>query len=143
MEILCDTRQKKNKHLNIERYCRDNNISMIPYCLSVGDYMIKGGKIAVDTKQSVVELANDLYADSKAFNKKYKKCYKEKIKLWVLVEEKVQDLKSWKSNLTKIDGRYLTELMHTLHLAYGVDFLFCEKRDTGNILIKLLTGVIK
>ena len=140
MEILCDTRQKKGKHLNIERYCSEHNITMIPYCLSVGDYMLKGGNIAVDTKQSIVETANDLYADKKSFNKKYKKCYKQNIKLYVLIEEKVKDLRCWTSKVTKISGRFLLELMHDLEISYGVCFVFCDKQDTGKILIDLLKG---
>ena len=53
MTLLCDTRQQKGKHKNIEQYCKRNGIEMINKCLSVGDYAFPGGKISVDTKQDL------------------------------------------------------------------------------------------
>lgn len=144
MKLFVDTRQKKDKHLNIEQYCRDNNITAVQKCLLVGDYMLENGKIAVDTKQSLQELANDLYADKLAFNKKYKKCYTQNIKLVVLVEEpikKISELIAWRSKHTKISGRFLVDLISDLQMSYGISFKFCEKSQTGKVLIDLLQGV--
>jgi hypothetical protein len=141
MVILCDTRQQKGKHLNIERYCLENNIEMIPQCLSVRDYILPNGKIAVDTKQSVLELANDLYKDQCVFNRKYKKSWREKIKLYILVEESIsclQDLILWENKHSRIKGRYLVELMHNVQTSYGVDFVFCSKSETPKKLFELL-----
>lgn len=143
MKLLVDTRQKKSKHLNIERYCSENNITIIPQCLNVGDYMLENGNISVDTKQSLLELANDLYLDKLSFNKKYKKCYKEKIKLIVLIEEPIKSIKellSWQSKHTKVNGRFLFDMINDLKLSYGIDFKFCDKKHTGEYLIKLLKG---
>lgn len=143
MILLCDTRQKKGKHLNIERYCSNNNITMIPQCLNVGDYMLEKGTIAVDTKKDIGELANDLYRDKCAFFKKYKKCLKDGISLCVLVEEPIRDLNelcSWTSNHTKINGRYLLDLINFVRIGYNVRFYFCSKKDTGKYLIKILKG---
>ena len=143
MILLCDTRQKKGQHLNIERYCSENNITMIPKCLNVGDYMLENGTMAVDTKKDVEELCSDLFRDKKAFNKKYKKCYKDGIKLIVLVEEKIKginDILAWKSQHSKITGRYLLEMINDVKISYGIEFYFCDKKDTGRYLIKLLNG---
>lgn len=143
MELLCDTRQKAHKHLNIEKYCSEHNITMIPQCLNVGDYMIRGGQVCVDTKADLLELAQDLHRDKLAFNKKYKKCLKDGVKLIVLVEEMVQsnrDIMSWKSKYTKITGRYLFDMITDLRMSYGIKFMFCDKKDTGMVLIKLLKG---
>lgn len=142
MILLCDTRQKKGQHLNIERYCSENNITMIPQCLNVGDYMLENGTIAVDTKKDIGELANDLYRDKCSFYKKYKKSYKNGIKLIVLVEEKAnkESILSWHSNHTKISGQFLVEIINEVKLSYGVEFYFCDKKDTGKCLIRLLKG---
>lgn len=143
MILLCDTRQKAHKHLNIEGYCRKHNITMIPSCLSVGDYQLQGGQVCVDTKKDLLELAQDLHRDRLAFNKKYKKCYKENLKLIVLVEEKVKstrDIVNWRSKYTKITGRYLLDMITDLRLSYGIRFMFCNRIDTGKCLIDLLTG---
>ena len=53
MILLCDTRQQKGKHKNIEQYCRKHNIEMVHKCLPVGDYMFPCGDISVDTKQDL------------------------------------------------------------------------------------------
>lgn len=143
MIIIEDSRNKVGKHNNIFKYCKEHNIEIQRKVLNVGDYMFPQGTKAVDTKQSILELANDLYTDKLAFNKKYKKCLKDGIKLIVLVEEEIKtlsDLLSWKSNHSKINGRYLLDLIHTIRVSYNVDFIFCNKRDTGKVIIKLLKG---
>ena len=53
MTLICDTRQQEGKHKNIEQYCRKNKIEMVIQKLDVGDYAFPGGKISVDTKQSM------------------------------------------------------------------------------------------
>ena len=152
MILIEDTRQHKNKHLNVHRYCQDNNIEIVPMCLNVGDYMLAervNGKVvpigntSCDTKATILECANDLYTDKLAFNKKYKKCLKDGIKLIVLVEEKVNNLNelvAWKSKHSRINGRILLDMIHTIKVSYGVKFVFCDKKNTGETLLKLLKG---
>lgn len=103
--------------------------------------MLKNGKIAVDTKKDIGELCSDLFRDKCAFYKKYKKCYKDGIKLIVLIEEKIKDHKdliNWKSKHSKLNGRFLVEMINEVKISYGVQFYFCDKNDTGSNLIKLL-----
>lgn len=141
--LLQDCREKHGHHSLVENYCREHNITIVRKRLNVGDYMFPNGKVSVDTKQDLAELANDLYRDKLAFNKKYKKCLKDGIKLIVLVEQEVKSLRelvSWKSPYTKITGRELLDMIDTVRLSYGVDFLFCAKETTGENLIRLLKG---
>lgn len=141
--LIEDVRNKIGKHNNIFKYCKDNNIEIQRKVLNVGDYMLPQGTIAVDTKQSLSELANDLYTDKLAFNKKYKKCLKDGIQLIVLVEEKVNNLNelvTWKSKHSRINGRLLLDMIHTIQVSYGVKFVFCDKKNTGETLLKLLKG---
>ena len=143
MIILADTRQKCSKHNNIETYCKANGITLIPMALQVGDYMLPNGKCAIDTKATIAEMAIDAYTDKKSLNKKYRKCYEQGIKLIVLVEEEIsslQELCEWKSKHTKINGRMLLDLIHTLQISYGIKFKFCNKKDTGRVLVELLKG---
>lgn len=143
MIILADTRQKKSKHDNIETYCKANGITLIPKALQVGDYMFPNGEVACDTKKSILELICDLYTDKKSLNKKYRKCYEQGIHLIVLVEEEIkslQELVSWRSKYTKLTGRELLDMIHTLQVSYNVDFRFCKKQNTGIVLVQLLKG---
>lgn len=154
--MVQDAREKKNKHCNIEKYCNDNNIPIIRKRLNVGDYRLATisdngrlkfiNQVSVDTKGGgLLELANDLYRDKLEFNKKYKKCYQDKIKLIVLVEQPIKTLKDlleWKSPHTRISGRQLLEMIHTLKVSYQIEFKFCDPKDTGQTVISLLRGEI-
>lgn len=142
MILITDCRQKKDKHKNIDDYCRRNNIKVVTKQLTVGDYMFPGGSIAVDSKQNILELANDLYSDSQVFNKKYRKCYKEGIKLIVLVEEEISsidELAQWRSTHTRVTGAFLLQMIMNLRLSYGIRFYFCNKRQTPKIIFQLLS----
>ena len=112
--------------------------------LEVGDYMLgtfEGGRykaignVSIDTKQDLTELASDLYKDKLQFNKKYRKCFDNKIQLYVLVEEEVNDINdilSWSSKHTKINGRLLIDMIDRVRKSYGVKFVFC-KRNKSNL----------
>lgn len=150
MILIEDTRQHKNKHFNIHRYCQDNNIEIVPMCLNVGDYMLAervNGKVvpigntSCDTKATILECANDLHRDKLAFNKKYKKCLQDGIKLIVLVEQPIKDLNElikWKSKHSRINGSYLVDMIHTVKVSYGVSFFFCSPQKTAQKLLELL-----
>ena len=141
MILIEDSRNKIGKHDNIIRYCKDNGIEIQRKVLNVGDYMLPQGTKAIDTKANIDELANDLYRDKKDLNKKYKKCLHDKIKLIVLIEEPIKDiseLKSWQSKHSKINGRLLVDLIHTLQISYGIRFIFCHPNDTGAKILELL-----
>lgn len=158
MILISDTRQQKGKHDNIEQYCKANGIEIYPKCLQVGDYMLGGiinnrveiiGNISVDTKQDLVELANDLVNDRQALNKKYKKCFKQNIKLYVLIEEtgykSLLDVKNWvnpytKDKKIKMTGKKLMNEMFRLEVSYGIKFVFCDKKYTGKALISILSS---
>lgn len=141
MILIEDSRNKVGKHNNILKYCNEHGIEIQRKVLNVGDYMLPQGTKAVDTKQSLLECANDLYRDKLALNKKYKKCLKDGIKLIVLIEEPVNslsDLLKWKSQYSRINGSYLAEMIHTVKVSYGVQFVFCTPQKTAQTLFELL-----
>ena len=153
MILIEDTRQQKGKHNNVHKYCDSQGIEIYPLTLTVGDYMLGEvqngkvvpiGKCAIDTSLGLIELANDLSKDEQALNKKYRKCYEQGIKLIVLIEEpfgSIQEIANWKNPHGFVNGRKLLDKMHRLKMMYGIDFMFCDKKRTGETLIKLLKGV--
>jgi ERCC4-type nuclease len=142
MIILQDHREKIGKHNNVEQYFDKQGIVRHRCRLEVGDYMFPNGKVSVDLKSGgLEELANDLYRDKKDLNKKYKKCFHNGIKLIVLIEEDInsmEELLEWKSKHSKINGRFLVYLIHTLQISYGIRFIFCNPQDTGAKILELL-----
>lgn len=141
MIIYQDHREKHGQHNLVEQHLIKQGYTIKRVRLNVGDYMFPSGGVSVDLKADIEELASDLHRDKLALNKKYKKCYHDKIKLVVLIEQKVStlnELMSWKSNHSKITGRYLVELMHNLKVSYGVRFVFCTPKETPTKLLELL-----
>lgn len=143
MILLQDCREKCGHHLNIEKYCKSHGIEIKRVRLNVGDYMFPNGKVSVDIKSGgLSELASDLHRDRLEFNKKYKKCYHDNIRLIVLVEQpitKMSEIISWKSKHSRISGKYLFDMMYDLKLSYGVEFKFCSKEETASMIIELLS----
>ena len=152
MLIIQDQRERHGHHNNIEEYCKQHDIPIIRKRLEVGDYMlgtIENGKVkpigkrSIDVKSGLLdELANDLYRDKVAFNKKYKKCYENGIELYVLVEQKIKslsDILSWSSPHSKISGRMLYDMIDRVRKSYGVKFVFCRKENVAQTIINILT----
>lgn len=156
MFLIQDQREKHNKHNNIENYCKEIGLLIVRKRLNVGDYRLanydeNGGivflnNIAVDVKGGgLLELANDLYRDKKQFNKKYKKCYFDKVNLIILIEENniktIKDVLIWRDGKTDINGRFLYQLIQDIKISYGVKFFVCRKKSVGSVLINLLKGI--
>ena len=151
MILIEDTRQKKSKHDNIKEYCEKEGIIIYPLTLHTGDYMfgeIENGRISptgnvsVDTKADLVELCADLTKDEIAFNKKYRKCFDDKIKLYVLTEQKVTSLRQlakWQNPHSSINGRKLIDKIYRLKFMFGIEFLFCDKSETPKKIIDILS----
>lgn len=146
MKIYQDRNEKHGQHDNLETYFAKHGIEVERVVLKVGDYMIADGlPISVDIKQDVLELAGDLFKDSKNFYKKYSKCLQYGIKLTVLVQQPVpslRDLVKWKSKHTKINGAMIVKMIDTIKYAYGVRVMFCKKSDAPQILLDILGGNI-
>lgn len=152
MIIIQDFREKRGHHCEISDYCKENKILLYRMKLEVGDYMLgtfENGKYkpignkSIDTKQDLSELATDLYKDKIAFNKKYRKCYDNKIQLYVLVEQEVKtlrDIVTWSSPHTRVNGRLLLDMIDRLRKSYGVKFVLCPKNQTAQKIIEILTN---
>ena len=142
MISIQDTREKVDKKHYLYRYFKKHNIEVVRRKLDVGDYMLPDGKLSIDLKGGgLLELGNDLYSDKKAFFKKYRKCYEQKIGLVVLIEEDIPDrtaLISWKNEHTKLTGREIMELMHTIEVSYGVKCEFCKREETAERIVNIL-----
>lgn len=151
MIILEDTRQQANKHRLKHEYWSENGIEVIRTKLLVGDYMLFGGTICVDTKMDVEEIAGNIGGSNHArFREECKLAKRIGATLIVLVENlngfrNIQDVTAWVNpNLNKtarsIEGPRLAKAMNTMSERYGVQFTFCAPEDSGRMVIDLLNG---
>lgn len=148
MILYEDTRQKKGRHDNIKKYCDKNNIDLVRVKLDVGDYMIDlNGKVSVDTKTNLAELSKNLMnaKDHSRFWKEVRRAREQNIKLFVLVEhggqiKSIEDVAKWTDKYSGVSGRNLANEIYRVHIAYGVEFLFCDKRSTARRIVEILEG---
>lgn len=145
MVLYEDTRQQAGKHKNIHAYCEQAGIKIIRQALNVGDYQIAGkGNISVDTKQSVLELAGNVFQEHRRFRDECLRAQECDIQLIVLIEEQLPGgrLVNWRPPVgsVRFDPATLRKAMITMQQEYGVKFRFCDGRSTGKQLIEYLTG---
>ena len=145
MTVLVDTREKKHAH--ILAYFDRHGIEYREQKLDEGDYMIEGADgITVDRKQNLGELSRNLLnaQDHTRFWKEVRRCRQNGKKLIVLCEhggkiKSIEDVALWTDKYTGVTGRSLRKEIYRVHMAYGVEFLFCDKRSTGRRIIEILT----
>jgi ERCC4-type nuclease len=145
MVIICDSREKKNGH--VLNFFEKNGIEYVIQGMKVADYQIEGvDSIVVDRKQNLDELATNLMNrnDKSRFWREVRRARDRKIKMFVLCEhgagiKSIEDVSKWNSRFSPVSGRDLMNEIYRVHISYGVEFLFCEKRHTGAEILKILT----
>ena len=151
MLIHIDSRATAHIIEKIIRYFDEQGIKHISSKLVVGDYMsMDNSKLVVDRKHDLSELANNLTNDSGRFMREVRLAKELGIHLVVLCEHggwcrSIRDVKDWHNPMQgkipfAISGKELMERIYKVHIAYGVDFLFCDKRCTGRRIVEILEG---
>lgn len=140
---VSDTRERKNQH--ILNYFDRHNIEYEIRKLDTGDYWnSENPNIVIDRKKDLAELCQNLCSSDKTrFWKEVRRSYSDKIKLIVLIEQggkfrAIKDVSEWSGKYSSVSGKRLMEEMYRVHIAYGIDFMFCDKRSTGRIICELL-----
>lgn len=143
--IICDSREKKNQH--ILRYLEYWNIPYEVRKLDTGDYMDDTNpNLVIDRKQNLDELCGNLFSPDKSrFWREVRRSKKEHLRLIFLVEhggkiKTLRDVPQWKSRYSRITGYQLYNEICRCHIAYGVEFWFCDKRNTGKRIVEILAS---
>lgn len=142
--IYADTRQKEGKHTKKHEQLEKLGYTLVHKSLHIGDYMLEDKEhISIDTKQNLDEVASNVFDDSGRFMREVRRAYKEKVKLIVLIEhggtiKTLNDVAKWNSKHSKITGKGLSNRLFRIHIAYGTEFIFCDKRVTGKKIAQLL-----
>lgn len=141
--IICDSREKKNE--KILKYFADHDILYEVKKLDTGDYMsIDNDRVTIDRKKDLSELTRNLFSDDKSrFWREMRRAKNEGLKMIILCEhgggiKSIQDVCRYKNPYSRVSGKALMEEIYRVHMAYGVEFLFCSKRSTGRRIAELL-----
>ena len=150
MKIICDSREHwthpTSTDTHISGWFDKHGIEWTVQKLDVGDYAVDGcPAIVVDRKASLQEVAQNLFArnDKARFWREVRRAKEQGIKLIVLVEDSkcktIQDVANWQPKYGKVTGRTLMNEMYRVHISYGVEFMFCNRRSTARRIVELLT----
>ena len=117
--------------------------------LDVGDYVnLDNPRISVDRKHNLAEVVNNVGQDHKRFVAELARAQKLGIRLVILIEHsrkirKVDDVLHWVNprlavSPLAISGERLYKIMISMSQKYGVEWQFCEKRQTARRICEIL-----
>ena len=155
MTIQIDSREKAKAITKIVQEFDKQNIQHFVSKLPCGDYMsLDNARLAVDRKQNLFEVCNNVCQDHKRFVAELERANKLGIKLVFLIEHSanirsLEDVRKWENPRLKdsplaVSGERLYKILSTLEKTYQTKFYFCAKHQTGRGILKLLgAGVVE
>ena len=166
MDIQIDSREKARAIRKIIKTFDDNGVKHFSSKLLVGDYMsLDNPRIIIDRKQNLQELCGNVCQQHERFRNELIRAMQAGIQLVILVEhgpeiKSLEDVYFWENprkhevrwkyvtgkrvkyveSAKAVDGNQLYKSLCTIRDRYNVRFEFCEKKDTGNEIIRILSG---
>lgn len=147
MDILEDSRQKKDKHTLKNEFWASQGDTVTRCKLPWGDYC-KPPSVSVDTKADIVEICQNMcgsMSEKRRFAEEVKGARDAGCRLVFLIEDgrykTVTDLYGATIFLhtgQTIKGDQLATAMQTMAARYGCEFRFCDPVDAGRIVKEIL-----
>lgn len=164
MIIQIDSREKTRAIKKIVEEFDKNGIKHPTSKLMVGDYMnYDNPRLIIDRKQNLSELCSNVCTDHDRFRRELLLAQENEIQLIFLVEhgkniERLEDVIWWENprrwkrmknpdtgiweeyETKAMTGEVLYKILTTQERKYGCKFLFCDKKNTGKEIIRILQG---
>ena len=164
--IQVDTREHKREVERIERQFDAMGIQHFRSKLFVGDYQsLDNGRLVIDRKKDLQEIIGNITTQHERFRSELVRAEKAGIRLIVLCEHgngirSLEDILTWdnprlhQKTFAVVDGRpckvpaypnattgeVLYKTLKTIAERYNVRFLFCNPKETGEMIVRLLGG---
>lgn len=164
MDIQIDSREKARAIRKIIKAFDDAGVKHFSSKLLVGDYMsLDNPRLIIDRKQNLQELCGNVCQQHERFKRELLKAMDAGIQLVILVEHGseikcLEDVYFWQNprkhevrwrvvdgkrekyvvSAKAVDGNQLYKSLCTIRDRYHVRFEFCEKKDTGKEIIRIL-----
>ena len=162
MTIQIDSREKQHAIQDILTEFDKQGVKHYTSKLYCGDYMsLDDPRLVIDRKQNLYELCSNVCQQHERFRNEMVRAQENGIKIIFLCEhgrniKTLDDVLWWENPRAKfrqkvngvwvtkqqkvMQGDTLYKILNTMRNRYGVEFLFCEKKDTGKRIIELLKG---
>lgn len=153
--LIIDTREKPKAIGNILQTFDEYGVRYESSKLLFGDYMDWNRPgIVIDRKQNIAELAKNVTTDYKRFVAELDRALAAGSQLVILVEqnrykyngqwkrvENVRDLMLWSNPHSSIQGEKVFRVLSALINRYNISVEFCDKRQTGKEILKIIYGL--
>ena len=154
MTIQIDSREKAHAIQKILATFDQRGVKWFVSKLPVGDYMsFDNPRLVIDRKQNLSELCGNVCQQHKRFRAELVRANEYGIKLVILCEhgkgtKTLSDVIHWQNPRLKkspmaMSGERLYKILSAMSVKYNVDFLFCNKAETGAKIIELLESPLK
>lgn len=149
MEILIDSREKQKAIQKILIEFDKQGIKHASSKLFVGDYQsLDNPRLVVDRKQNLSELVSNVCQQHERFRNELIRANDMGIKIIFLCEhggqiKTLEDVPKWtnprlKQSSLAMSGERLYRVLSAMASKYNTEFLFCDKRNTGKEIIRIL-----
>lgn len=149
MIIYVDTREKPHAIRGILAEFERHGVTVIHQKLDEGDYKTApDAPFTIDRKHGLGEVCSNLSWEKGRFQRELARAKAKGEKLCVLVENcggihTLADVDAWRNprlneSPKTLDGPQLYKLMLVYAARYGVEWRFCNAKDTGQEIIRLL-----
>lgn len=151
MQIQIDTREHRAERDRIEHQLDAAGVQHFRSKLYVGDYMsLDNPRKVIDRKMDLQELCGNVTQQHERFRTELVRARELGIQLIILVEhgpdvQTLEDVYFWQNPRRRISpkavtGEQLYKCLCTMRDRYGVQFAFCDKRQTGREIVRLLAS---
>lgn len=151
MRIIYDTREKPHAITKILQEFDKQGIEYRRAKLDHGDYMDEDNpSIVIDRKQNLLEIAGNVCQQHARFCRELERCNAAGHHMVVLIEHSnrvnsLEDVLKWENPRLRVSpmavsGLRLYRILNAISHKYNVDFMFCDKRNTGRRIIEILGG---
>ena len=150
--IIVDTREKPRAIVKILAEFDRQGVAYVRRALNFADYADpeKPPGIVIDRKQNLLEVAGNVVQQRARFLREVERCNRAGCHMIVLIEHspqirKLEDVIRWKNPRLKVSplavsGERLFRIMKAMEIRYGIEWRFCDKRQTGKRIIEILEG---
>ncbi len=168
MQIQVDTREHAKEWERIKGQFDVLGVQYFRSKMYVGDYQsLDNPRLVIDRKKDLQEICGNVCQQHERFKAELLRAKEQGIKLVILCEhgadiKSLEDVYFWQNprkyqirwktvngkrvkdviSAKAVDGNQLYKSLCTIRDRYNVDFIFCQKEETGQKIIEILGGQI-
>lgn len=166
MQVQVDTREHAKEWERIKGQFDALGVQYFRSKMYVGDYQsLDNPRLVIDRKKDLQEICGNVCQQHERFKAELLRAKEQGIKLVILCEhgadiKSLEDVYFWQNprkyqirwktvngkrvkdviSAKAVDGNQLYKSLCTIRDRYSVDFIFCQKEETGRKIIEILGG---